>query len=204
MGFFAMNLEYRLIGASPAPPCYQDLHTAIRWVHAHALEYHIDTIRIYVMGNSSGGHEAALAATLGPGPYPRTGGWTDAASDIRAVISVSGAYDLNTLSWGNLWTPIAGDPNTGFTTLSGAALQEARRLAAPIKNIGPGAKPILLLHSGDDRSVPIQRALDMDKALEAAKVPHKFIHYTDKGHIGLTDFANNEARAFIVGLETKK
>jgi acetyl esterase len=202
-GFFAMNLEYRLIGSSPAPACYQDLYTAIRWVHAHAADYHIDPNRIYIMGNSSGGHEATLAATLGQGPYPRTGGWEKADAEIRAVISVSGAYDLNTLSWGNLWTPIAGDPNIGFTTLSGATLEEARRLASPIKNIGPNTKPMLLLHSDDDRSVPIQQAIDMDKALSAAKIPHKFIHYTDKGHIGFTDFADNEARAFIADLETK-
>jgi len=203
-GFFAMNIEYRLVGASPAPACYQDLYTAIRWLHAHASEYRIDTGRIYVIGNSSGGHEAALAATLGPGQYPRTGGWENAGTDIRAAISISGAYDLNTLSWGNLWTPIAGDPSTGFTTLSGAVLEEARRVASPIRNIGPATKPILIIHSDDDRSVPIQQAVDMDKALEAAKVPHKFIHYTDKGHIGLTPFANEEARAFIAGLEAKK
>src|SRR5215472_16939828 len=52
-GFFAMNIDYRLVNSAPAPACYQDMYTAIRWVHAHAAEYHIDTRRIYLMGNSS-------------------------------------------------------------------------------------------------------------------------------------------------------
>jgi hypothetical protein len=83
--------------------------------------------------------------------------------------SVAGAYDLNTLSWGNLWTPMAGEPSTGFT---------------PMQNIGPSTKPILIIHSDDDKSVPIQQAIDMDRALTEAKVYHKFIHYTDRGPPG--------------------
>ena len=54
-GFFAMNIDYRLVNSTPAPACYQDMYTAIRWLHSHASEYHIDTGRIYLMGNSSGG-----------------------------------------------------------------------------------------------------------------------------------------------------
>ncbi|HLG98942.1 MAG TPA: alpha/beta hydrolase [Bryobacteraceae bacterium] len=201
-GFFAMNIDYRLVNSTPAPACYQDMYTAIRWVHAHASEYHIDVSRIYLMGNSSGGHEVALAATLGAGPYGKTGGWDKDSDDFRAAIAFSGAYDLNTLSWGNLWTPITGSASTGFATLAGAALEEARRIASPIHNIGPQTKPMLLLHSDDDRSVPVQQALDMDKALTAAHVRHKFIHYTDRGHIGFTDEAMREARGFIADLES--
>lgn len=200
-GFFAMNIDYRLVNTTPAPGCYQDMYAALRWIHAHASEYGLDIDRIYLMGNSSGGHEVALAATLGEGPYAKTGGWDKDSADFRAAISFSGAYDLNTLSWGNLWTPIAGNANTGFTTLAAAALEEARRVASPIHNIGPNTKPILLLHSDDDRSVPIQQAIDMDQALTAAHVRHKFIHYKDRGHIGFTDEAMGEARAFIADLE---
>ena len=29
-GFFAMSIDYRLVGASPAPACYQDFQCAIR------------------------------------------------------------------------------------------------------------------------------------------------------------------------------
>ena len=202
-GFFAMNIDYRLVNSTPAPACFLDMYTAVRWVHAHASEYRLDVSRIYLMGNSSGGHEVALAATLGEGPYGKTGGWENESEDFRAVIAFSGAYNLNTLSWGNLWTPITGSATTGFVTLAGAALEEARRIASPIHNIGPNTKPMLLLHSDDDRSVPIQQALDMDKALTDAHVPHKFIHYKDRGHIGFTDEAMGEARAFIADLESK-
>ena len=59
MGYFAMTIDYRLVGATPAPAAYQDVQTAIRWVHAHADQYGIDSDRIYLIGNSSGGHLVA-------------------------------------------------------------------------------------------------------------------------------------------------
>ena len=88
--------------------------------------------------------------------------------------------------------------------MAGAALEEARRVASPLHNVGPQTKPLLLLHSDDDRSVPIEQAIDMDQALTAAHVVHKFIHYTDRGHILFTDEAMREARAFIAGLDSKE
>jgi acetyl esterase/lipase len=188
-GFFAMTIDYRLVGATPAPAAYQDTQTAIRWLHAHAEQYGIDPDRIYLIGNSSGGHLVALAATLGEGPYERVGGWENERSDVRAVISAAGTYDLNTLSWGNLWTPIEGDPI------------EARRLASPIHHIGPATKPILLVHSDDDRSVPIQQAVDMAAALERAGVQHRFVHYVDRGHMSVTDEVVEHTLAFIAEVE---
>ncbi len=192
MGFFAMTIDYRLVGASPAPAPYQDTQTAIRWVHAHADEYGIDPDRIYLIGNSSGGHLVALVATLGEGPYERVGGWEDARSDVRAVISAAGPYDLNTLSWGELWTPVEGD------------IYEARRIASPIHHIGPGTKPILVVHSDDDRSVPIQQAVDMAAALERAGVQYRFVHYTDRGHMSVTDEVMELTLAFIDEVEGRR
>ena len=61
-------------------------------------DYGIDPERVYLIGQSAGGHMVSLAATLGAGQYPNTGGWENARSDVRAVVNVSGAYDLPSLS----------------------------------------------------------------------------------------------------------
>jgi len=191
-GYFAMTIDYRLVGSTPAPAAYQDFYCALRWLHAHAKEYNVDEDRIYLIGESAGGHMVTLADTLGDG-YPKTGGWNDARSDFRAVISVSGAYELNSLSWGNLWTP-----------LDAKDIQQARTLASPIAHITASTKPILILHSDDDRSVPVQQAVDMVDALKKANVQVKFIHYKDRGHMNVTDEVVQEARAFIAEIEQKK
>jgi acetyl esterase/lipase len=191
-GFFAMSIDYRLVGGSPAPAPYVDLRCAIRWLHAHAGDYGVDPERVYLIGQSAGGHMVSLAGTLGEGPYPKAGGWDNAPSNVRAVISVAAAYDLNTLSWGNLWTPVAGN------------VEEARRIASPMTHVSATTKPILVIHSDDDKSVPIQQAVDMVEKLKAAGVRHRFVHYTDRGHMGITDEVIKEGRAFIAENEPKK
>jgi alpha-L-fucosidase 2 len=183
--FFAMSIEYRLIGCTPAPACYQDVLCAIRWVHAHAAKYPIDTNRIFLIGQSAGGHLVSLAATLCEGPFPRSGGWEDQPHDFRAAISVSAPYDLTKLDWGIGWMPAGADPIA------------ARQLASPLNHVHAAMKPLLIIHSDDDHSVPIQQALAMVDALQKAKVQHRFVHYCDRGHVSITEDVIREARAFI-------
>lgn len=184
-GLFAMSIEYRLIGCTPAPACYQDVLCAIRWVHAHAGAYPIDVERIFLIGQSAGGHMVALAATLGEGPYKRTGGWEDQAHEFRGAIAVSAPSDLNKLDWGSGWTPVGEEPVA------------ARQLASPIEHVGPKTKPMLVIHSDNDHSVPLAQAHEMVKALEKEKVPHRFVQFQGKGHLSITDDVLREALAFI-------
>ena len=184
-GFFAMSIDYRLKNTTPAPACYQDFQCAIRYVHAHAKEFNIDPNRIFLIGQSAGGHMVSLAATLGDGSFPRTGGWEKESNDFRAAISVAAAYDLVALDWGNLWTP------------PGVDLAEARAQASPTKHVAKTSKPLLILHSDNDKSVPIDNALSMVAVLEKAGARHTFRRYPDMGHMGINDEVIMQARAFI-------
>ena len=184
-GFFAMSIDYRLVGCTPAPACYQDMQCAIRYLHANAKKLNIDTKRIFLMGQSAGGHMVSLAATLGDGPYPRTGGWEEASNDFCGVISLAANYELTTLSWGNIWTPAKVDPS------------EARKLASPVNHVRRDMKPILILHSDNDRSVPIDNALLMVEALKKSGASHTFHRYPTAGHMQVTDEVIAQALEFI-------
>jgi acetyl esterase/lipase len=185
LGFFAMSIDYRLVGCSPAPACYQDLQCAIRFLHANAEKYPIDANRIFLIGQSAGGHLVALAATLGDGPFPRTGGWEKASNDFRGVISVAANYELTSLSWGDIWTPAGGDPVA------------ARKQASPVNHVSKDTKPLLILHSDNDQSVPIDNALLMVEALRKAHAPFTFERYPKMGHMGINEEVIKQALAFI-------
>jgi acetyl esterase/lipase len=184
-GFFAMSIDYRLKKCTPAPACYQDLQCAIRFVHAHAGEFRIDTKRIFLIGQSAGGHMVSLAATAGDGAYPRTGGWEGSSNDFRAAISVAAAYDLTTLDWGALWTP------------QDVAADVARAQASPTRHVTKDAKPLLILHSDNDRSVPIGNALAMVDVLLKAGARHTFHRYPAMGHMGINHEVIDRSLAFI-------
>jgi acetyl esterase/lipase len=185
VGFFAMNIEYRLLMCSPAPACYQDVQCAIRWVHAHADEYNLDTSRLFLIGMSAGGHLVSLAATLGDGNFPRTGGWEDAPNTITAAISSSGAYDLVNLPWGGQWIQV------------GKPWDQPLREASPMEYVHADMPPLMMLHSDNDGSVPIEQATRMADALEKAGARYEFKHYPDQGHIAIHPWVVDEARAFI-------
>jgi acetyl esterase/lipase len=185
LGFFAMTIDYRLAKATPALACYVDLLCAIRYVRAHAAQYKVDPDRIFLIGQSAGGRLASLLATLGEGPWKKAGGWTEQSHDVRGVISVCAPYDLTTLDWGKLWTPIGADADA------------ARKEASPMFFVKATSKPMLILHSDDDKSVPIQQAVDMAGVLQKAGARHKFLHYTDKGHMQIVDYVIRESAAFI-------
>jgi len=98
----------------------------------------------------------SLAATLGEGSFKRTGVWEDQPHDFRAAICVAAPYDLNKLDWGNGWTPPGEEPVL------------ARKLASPIHHVSAKMKPVLVIHSDDDHSVPVRQALDMVEAVKKA------------------------------------
>ncbi len=185
-GFFAMSIDYRLVTCTPAPACYLDVLRAIRWIHNHAKEYSIDPENLFLIGQSAGGHMAALAATLGMGAFNPPGSSEDELSDhFKAAISVSGAYDLPRLDWGSGWCP------------PGQDWQSARDYASPLNHVSAQCKPILLFHSDNDHSVPIKQALDMTQALEAQKADYEFVRYSDQGHLGITDDVIQKTLRFI-------
>ncbi len=188
-GFFAMAIDYRLTGCTPVPACYQDVQCAIRFVHANAEKYRIDPKQVFLIGQSAGGHMVSLAATLGDGPYPRTGGWEKASNSVRAVISVAGNYDLlGEGCWGDLWKPTGVDP------------KEAQKIASPINYVSKTMPPILLFHSDNDKSVPIAIGLRMVETLKKAEAPHVFHHYPTMGHMGINEEVIKKSLEFIGNL----
>jgi dipeptidyl aminopeptidase/acylaminoacyl peptidase len=154
-------------------------------VHANAEKYHVDTKRVFLIGQSAGGQMVSLAATLGDGPYPRTGGWEKASNDIAAAISVAAAYDLPSLDWGALWSP------------TGVDAAEARKQASPNMHVTKESKPLLFLHSVNDRSVPIGNALIMVDVLKKTGAKHTFHRYPEMGHMGINQEVIDKSLAFI-------
>ena len=65
-GWAAVNVQYRLGGASLAPAAVEDSLCALRWVARNAEEYGFDTDRLVVTGNSAGGHIALTTGMLPP------------------------------------------------------------------------------------------------------------------------------------------
>lgn len=82
-GYVAISVNYRLAPEFPWPTQRQDLITALKWIRARALDLHVDTSRIVVLGSSAGGEIAAAALTQGAG-----------SKLARGLITLSAPYDF--------------------------------------------------------------------------------------------------------------
>lgn len=92
--FTVAATNYRLSneedGAAVHPMHVEDVAAAFAWVKAHIAEYGGDPSRIYAFGQSAGAHLASLLLT----DAEYLSGVGCAPSDVEALISMSGCYDL--------------------------------------------------------------------------------------------------------------
>lgn len=153
----------------------EQVRTAVRFVHAHAAEYGIDTNRVGVTGISSGGHLSLMIAGSPDSP-------------VNAVAAIAPPTDL--ANWGKpafvftedpvlaMFAPAVGiDPKAPKNEIEALV-----RKLSPITLVNPKFPPTLIVHGDSDKVVPLQQAQAMDEALAKAGVEHKLEVIPGGGH----------------------
>jgi len=94
-GFVVMNTSYRFLGQTKMRGIVRDTVCAMRWLNAHATELGIAPGCTGVMGDSAGGHLAAMIALAGDDPAFRDGCEQagDATADVRFAAPLYGSND---------------------------------------------------------------------------------------------------------------
>jgi acetyl esterase/lipase len=85
-GFIAVSIDYRLLGEAPLPAAIEDCNTAIRFLKAKAIQYHIDTTRIGVVGESAGGYLAGFCAFAGNTSKFKTTDWESNSNRVKCAV----------------------------------------------------------------------------------------------------------------------
>jgi acetyl esterase/lipase len=99
-GFATATVEYRLAGEAMFPAAIYDVKAAIRWLRAHAKEYHLDPKRFGITGGSAGGNIAVLTAvTFGDSRFEGPANHLEQSSEIQCVVSMYGAMSWTAPNW---------------------------------------------------------------------------------------------------------
>jgi acetyl esterase/lipase len=89
-GYVTVSVEYRLLGEAPFPACIEDVKCAVRWLRAHAAEYHVDADRIGAFGHSAGAHLVLmLAMSPASAGLEGDGGYNEFSSRVNSVVAAS-------------------------------------------------------------------------------------------------------------------
>lgn len=147
-GYAVVAVDYRLSSqSSPAwPGVWEDVCRALDWLIAHAPALNLNPLRFVAIGDSAGGHMAAMLSL-----HESTASW------IRAVVGIYGIYDL--VDWWRVTQPPkrTDDP---VKKLMGRSYTEAKadyESFSPLHRMQalkshPGAK-YLIIHGDEDAIV---------------------------------------------------
>lgn len=172
-GFAVFNINYRLLnlqtGANPWPAQIEDSQLAVRWLRAHAQEYHIDTDRVCAWGDSAGGHLVLLLGTMTKTkPGDRSTMYAEQSSTVNCVIDLFGPSDLTAESAVTLKDVLK-------SLFGGKTLEEARAEyadASAVNHLSSKTGPILIVQGLTDNIVLPAQSMELDAKLTAAHVPH--------------------------------
>ena len=187
-GFVGVSITHRTSDIAPFPAAVHDCKTVIRWLRAHAEEYHINPNKIGVTGFSSGGHLAVLLGTSGGDDFLEgKGGYEGYSSRVQAVVDHFGPTDFLKMNDSDL--PDRADvfsPDSPPSLFLGGPLREKAdlaRLANPLNYIDPKDPPVFIGHGEKDGMVVINQSEILYEALKKAGVPTRFVRVKNATHM---------------------
>ena len=197
-GWVVASLNYRFSQHATFPAQIEDCKAALRFLRAHAAEYHINKKRVAVWGASAGGHLVALLGVTGGTREFDVGDNLEQSSAVSCVIDWFGHTDF--LHWGAGSVIKTGNKDAVVAALFGGPVPEHLELArkgSPITWAGKDSAPILIMHGDKDPLVPLQQSETFAAALAKAGVPCVLQVYPGQGHGG-PRFNDEAARKLMI------
>ena len=197
-GFVAVSIDYRLSGQAAFPAQLEDGKCAVRFLRAHAQQYHLDPKRIGVMGGSAGGHLAALVGlTPRAAGLEGSGGWDDQSSQVMAVADLYGISDPAALFVEKTLVDAV------KKLMHGTPQEEPERYrqASPLALVSAAAPPFYLAHGDHDTTVPFSHSQKLADALHAQKVEATLRVMTGLGHGAISTlpaYVKDDVVAFFI------
>ncbi len=174
------------------PEILEDMHRAVRFIRAHAADYHIDPDRIGITGGSAGGHLSLMQGTAGKDGDANAKDPLDRVSSrVQAVACFFPPTDF--LNYGKPGEIALGngilsgfkapfdftelDPKTrSFVLITDESKRrDIGRTISPVNHVTAKAAPTLIIHGDADKLVPIQQAEIMISRLKEAGVPAELV-----------------------------
>jgi acetyl esterase/lipase len=197
-GIAWFSINYRLAPKHPWPACLEDVQSAIRWVRANAVTYHVDSKRIALLGYSAGGQLAALAAIR-----------AEENTRVHAVVGFAPAVELVADMKRRGEVGIAMKNLLGLPgKLDDHALARIATLS-PAEEVKPGLPPFFIVQGTADKSVRHEETLAFAGRLKQAEVPCTILEMKDAPHRiaewpkFAPDYAERTASWLKATLETK-
>ena len=198
-GYVVASITYRVAPTARFPEPLEDVKASIRYLRAHADQWHIDKDRIGIVGGSAGGYLSAFAGTTSGTRTFDKGENLQESSQVNCAVDLYGLSDLSRVGMDYspenqkrhqsagateaLW--VNGSPVFGGKDGGVLADPNATEAANHIAYIGKNSAPMLLMHGTADKVVSPGQTDLLYRALKAKGVPAERYEIPGAAHGGV-------------------
>lgn len=188
-GFCVASVDYRLCtadGPITVRDCVTDAKDALRFLAKNAATYSLDAQRIFVWGDSAGGHLAQMLLLSPPESFPGDPALSDAVYRLVAGVSWYGPCDFERIELFNAPGETDARDRFGARILRPGA-DDATRLAAyrevsPVNYLRAQSPPLLMMQGDLDPTIPVHHAHYMKERADRVKAPVEIFIVKNSGH----------------------
>ncbi|MDB5177392.1 MAG: alpha/beta hydrolase [Candidatus Saccharibacteria bacterium] len=180
-GIGIATIDYRLSGEAPYPAQNDDIHCAMKYLVDNSKKYGYDKTKIVIMGDSAGGHLAAMEALRK----------TDEV-EFKGVIMLYGVSDL--------WNQIENYADKNAVKYLGDRAKETADKNSPLYANLSEAPPFLIVHGTNDTIVPSSESQAFYDKLRSKGISATYIPVAGASHafIGSDSFHEQLVRDRIM------
>ncbi|MCB0485182.1 MAG: alpha/beta hydrolase [Flavobacteriaceae bacterium] len=173
-GWVVVTANYRLLKDASLPEIIGDCRTALEWVYEHANQFKMDTTKIFISGNSAGGHLALMSGLLKDDSFYGSDFSSKHKNNIAGIINWYGITDvpLFVKNW----------KNKQILTKDDMSLDTIYNYTSPINFIDGTIPPILTIHGSIDSVVSFKHAEILHQKLDENNMKNKLLKIDGKKH----------------------
>ena len=173
-GWVVVTANYRLIKNASLPEIIGDCRTALEWVYEHANQFNIDTTKVFIAGNSAGGHLALMTGLLKDDSLYGSNFSSKHKNNIAGIINWYGITDVSLFveNW----------KNKQILTKNNLPLDTIYNYTSPINFVDGTIPPILTVHGNIDSVVSFKHAKMLHQKLDENNVKNKLLKIDGKKH----------------------
>jgi len=172
-GFAVSTLDYRLAPMHKHPAQIHDVKCAIKYLKANSATLNIDPNRIGLMGDSAGGHLAALAGLTSAQDELEGTALKNTSSRVKAVATFYGLFDVVNVEPDSLAVKAVAQ---NFTN------RNAKIQGSPAIYVDRDDPPFLIMHGKKDRFVDVAQSVKLAIILKDAGHSPLLVAVENAGH----------------------
>lgn len=188
-GFAVASVNYRLYkkgGTISMRDCVIDCKDAVRYLAKNSDELKLDTDRVFMFGDSAGGHLCQMLLFSSPQSFPGAKELVGYSCNMVAGVSWYGPCDFEKTDLFNH------DNRKNFRDRFGARIlkpdsKPEEKLAlyremSPINYLNKNSPPLLMIQGDGDTTIPVKHAHYIKKRADAINAPVEIMIIKNAGH----------------------